>query len=434
MFRALTYALIPLASGCATYSDSFVTIESNLAAQQPALALLSLEKQTHASRDRVVYLLNKGMLLRMDGQFKRSNEVLEAAKQRMEKLYGISLREQAMSFIINDGTRSYAGEEYEQVLVHLYEALNYLEMGQIDEARVEALQADLRMRQLAQKLPEKAHTEDAFTRYLTGIIYEDLGEWSDAMIAYRKAYEAYLQYEKRYALPVPGFLKIDLLRHAQRQGLTEELKKYKRLFGRQKWKEAPTFSENGEVVFMLHNGLAPIKREHSITAIDPASGHLFRISVPYYESRPVTAVGVRLTVGDKTVPSEIFEDIDAIARRNLEAKMPAITARALARTVLKAQVAKTARDDNNPLAGLLLDVAGVVTERADTRSWLTLPRNIHVGRLSLPPGSYRIKVELLGRLNKVITVWDYPDIVVRKQRKTFVSRHWISPSISGVAR
>src|SRR5262249_1980257 len=44
------------------------------------------------------------------------------------------------------------------------------------------------------------------------------------------------------------------------------------------------------------------------------------------------------------------------------------------------------------LVGLGGNVAGAVTEAADTRSWTTLPANITIGRLWLPPGTHTINV------------------------------------------
>ena len=412
-------------TACATYSTSFVTIEAELAAQRPSQALHVLEKQSHPRRDRVLYLLNKGMILRMNQDYENSNQILEMAKTRMDELYGLSLREQTMSFIINDATRSYVGEEYEQILVHIYKALNYLALRQVDAARVEALQIDVKIRQWDEKMPKNGYTEDAFARYLTAIIYEQTGEWSDAMIAYRKAYEAYLEYKKKYAVDVPERLKIDLLRHSERMGLTQEMKKYMKRFNIKSWDSISSLSEQGEIIYLLHNGLAPIKREQAITAIDPNSGHLFRIAVPYYESRPAPVFTARVTVMDKSVATDIYEDINAITRKNLDAKLPAITARAVARMVIKTQAAKNAREDNNALAGMIINIAGLLTERADTRSWLTLPQNIHLARLHLPPGTYKVKVDLLGRSGQHIETRYYENVVVEKQQKTYLSQFWI---------
>jgi len=91
----------------------------------------------------------------------------------MERLYAASISENALSFVVNDATVSYAGDDYEQVLVHLYMALNYLELGQRDEARVEALQVDTKLREIGEKIPANKFTEDALSRYLTGMIYEN---------------------------------------------------------------------------------------------------------------------------------------------------------------------------------------------------------------------------------------------------------------------
>ena len=181
-------ALVSGLGGCATYSGSFGVIERNLAAQQYDAALVNIEKESESKKDRVLYLLNKGMVLRMKRDFAGSNGALEAAKSEMDRLYAASVSENALSVMVNDSTVSYSGDNYERVLLHLYMALNYLELGDPDSARVEALQLDAKLREFAEKVPDSKYAEDAFTLYLTGLIYEDRGEWSDAMISYRSAY------------------------------------------------------------------------------------------------------------------------------------------------------------------------------------------------------------------------------------------------------
>jgi len=55
--------------------------------------------------------------------------------------------------------------------------------------RASSLQVDVLLaREAAAKREGQSYAEDAFARYLTGIVYKR-GEASDAMIAYRKAYE-----------------------------------------------------------------------------------------------------------------------------------------------------------------------------------------------------------------------------------------------------
>lgn len=442
-------AILPLVSvlgGCATYSGSFAVIERNLAAQQYDAALLNIEKDSAATKDRVLYLLNKGMVLRMKRDFAASNVALEAAKAEMDRLYAASVSENALSVMVNDATVSYSGDNYERVLLHLYLALNYLELGQPDSARIEALQIDAKLREFAEKVPDSKYAEDAFTLYLTGMIYEDRGEWSDAMIAYRSAYNIYKKYQTNYAVTMPSMLKIDLLRMARQQGLTGELDKYKKEFGMELPSNKGVAKEQGELVFILNNGLAPIKREKAANGFDAVTASMVRIALPAYESRNNNVVSARISINDRQTTTELMEDIDAIAKKNLDSHMPAIIARSVARVVVKALANKRARqaatnnnNNNNEamigaLGALAFQVATVATERADTRSWLTLPANIQLARLSLPPGSYSVKVELLGMDQQVVETQDYPGIVIKKARKTFLTQHWVPKQLSTTRR
>lgn len=445
----LTFAL----SGCATYSDSFGVVQRDLASQKYDAALKSIEKQSGSKNDRVLYLLNKGMVLRMQRDFAGSNQALEAAKAEMERLYAASVSEHAMSFLVNDSTVSYGGDDYEQVLVHLYLALNYLELGQKDEARVEAVQVDLKLREIAETASGNKYTQDAFSLYLTGMIYEELQEWSDAMISYRDAYKAYKKYQADYGTPMPETLKHDLLRLAQRQGLKDEARQYSKEFGFALAADDDSSAKNGELVFILNNGLVPIKREKVGTFLAPPPAAFTRgsastppvyvtIALPYYEPRPNNVVGARISVDGRQATTELVENIDAIARTSLDSRMGAITARSIARAVVKAKlqeaVDRAGQRRNNDagaiLGSIVARVAAVATERADTRSWLTLPANIQMARLALPPGEYTIKVELLGAAGETVATRDYPKVVITGAHDTYLTQHWTPPYQPSTAR
>jgi len=473
--------ILLLLNGCATYSDSFSAIERDLSTQQFDAALQRIEAQAGQKNQRVLYHLNKGMVLRMQRDFVGSNLALEAAKQEIEQLYASSVSENALSFIVNDATTRYAGDDYEQVLLHLYMALNFLELGQRDAARVEALQIDLKLRELGEKSEISRMSEHAFSRYLTALIYEDDGEWSDAMIAYRKAYEEYKEIssnksgnaETMVAAPdmIPDVLKRDLLRTSHKLGLRDEEMKYQKEFGispsknaTPEKKSAPEkkgLAEPGELVFILHNGLAPIKREQAATLFDPISGQIVRIALPYYESRFNPLVAARISVMPQAVPNaepsntspgnalnensnetiaavqtELMENVDGVAKQALAVRMAAITARSLARAVAKVKmqqaVTKSAeRGSNNEalpnlLGGFAMQIAAIATERADTRSWLTLPANMQLARLPLPPGKYQIRVEFLAAGGQVLDSKIYPEIMIHPTRKTYLTEHWVS--------
>lgn len=420
-------ATLAALAGCATFRDSFVDIERNLMDNGPVQALAVLEKQRVSSRDEVVHLLNKGMLLRMAGDYRESNVVLEQAKRRIDALHGISIREQAGAFVVNDGTRAYVGEEFEQVLIHLYMALNYLDLGELAPARVEALQVDVRLREHAERVPQRRYREDALARYLTGKIYEALGEPSDAMIAYRKAYAAYKSYGEAYGLAMPAFLGPDLLRLATRLGLHQEARQYETEFPAT---EARQESDGAaELIVTVHTGLAPVKREQSLTTFAPESGRLVRISLPRYEPRANAAASVAVSVNGRRFSASLAQDINAIALRDLEAKMGGITARAIARAALKDQAAKEA-GKRDGVVGLALNVANVLTERADTRSWGTLPAAIHVAAIRVPPGRHRVEVIVSGAGGATLGTRDFGEIDIEGKAKRFLSYHWIPSDIT----
>ncbi len=458
-----------------------MTIERALATRQYDAALQSIERQSHQKNQRVLYLLNKGMILRMMRDFTGSNVALEAAKQEINRLYAISIRENALSFVVNDSTVSYTGDEYEQVLLHFYMALNFLELGKPDAARVEALQVDIKLRELDENSRSQQFGEHALSRYLTAMIYEDGSEWSDAMIAYRKAY---VEYKKTAATPVPNLLKQDLLRLTQRLGLRDEQAKYQTEFGitpqenssltpseplkksapESKEQEQLAIPENGELVFFLHNGLAPIKREKAVSLLDAGSGKIVRIALPYYQVRLNLVHAARISVSEQqpvpnillpdsvnpdliksgsakpntsatnTIITEQMENVATVAERTLNARMPAITARTLARAVAKVQlqnaVARSSNKDNEAMVkligGVAMQITSIATERADTRSWLTLPSNIQLARLSLSPGSYNVKIELLAAGGQVVDTHEYADVVVAPARKTYLTKHWVA--------
>lgn len=424
-------AFLAALAGCATFSDTIQSTERSLAQQQPQLALVEYEKLKPSSADRVLYLMNKGLLLRMGGDYEQSTRALEEAKKLIEDLRAVSVREQALSIAVNDAARSYIGEDFEQVMVHAYLALNYLEQQRVDAARVEALQTDVLLREIAQDSSSSPYVEDAFTRYLTGIVYEDEREWSDAMIAYRKAYEAYQGQLERFGVALPETLKHDLIRMADRMGLDQEAERYRVSFGIKDTLSATALAELGEIILTVHAGLAPAKREQAITVFNPNTGRLLRIALPQYRSREQPFAYARVSVDTRSATTSRVVNVDAIAMKSLESRMPAITARAIARMILKDSVAKAAAGDGSgsqAMLGAAVNIAAMFTERADTRSWFTLPGEIHLARISLPPGDYRGRIEFYGHGGGVIQSSEF-QITLGKGEKRYLSRHWVPTNL-----
>lgn len=402
-------------SGCATYSDWVGHMEADISQGHPDKALKILEK--HASRkDEVLYLLNRAMLQRMAGDFEASNGSFEAAKAMISRLSAISVSEQGEALTVNDMMRSYTGDYYERVLIHVFEALNYLALNQIDQARVEAQQLDVILKQHG----DNTNYEDGFARYLTGIIYEDLGEWDDAMIAYRQAYDAYRRYPRQLEMPVPQQLKSDLIRLADKVGLNDEARRYRERFDIKSVDQIP--HNDGELVFILSTGLAPLKRSIEVRTITD-SGQVVTVSMPAYEDRRPTVIAARVNANNKSTTTDLMENVDTLAKDALEKQKPLILARAVARAVIKTKTSKEAGGHNDTL-GLVVNLANAITDRADTRSWSTLPNLICLARMPLAAGHHEVRVEMMDRLDNVVTTKNY-EVNIVKRNMHFISLDWI---------
>lgn len=426
LLPALLAINIALLSSCASYSNKFQPIERALLTHQPDRALTALDQNYSAlGPDAPLYFLNKGMLLRMNGRYAESNAAFESAKKIISRVEVTSVTEQVKSFVVNDAVRSYEGEDFEKVLIHLYQALNYLDLQQPDEARVEVLQLNVRLHELYGGNNEVTLAEEAVARTLSGVIFEGLGEWSDALISYRKAYEAYQLYLKKYGVPLPESLKFALLRLTERQGLDDELRRYREEFAMSAWPSVSSRMENGELVLTVHSGLVALKGEAASQVIDVTSGRLIRIALPVYRPRPQVVTQARLRVGEQSVPLDLMEDVNALAIKSLESHMAAITARVLARAVIKYRTAKE-MDKRDPGLGLIVNLAGAITEQADTRSWSTLPARIYLGRVSLAPGTYPAQLELSDGTGRLLHTQNFGSITISQGKNTYLTFHWPS--------
>ena len=133
--------------------------------------------------------------------------------------------------------------------------------------------------------------------------------------------------------------------------------------------------------------------------------------------------------------SVLVEDINAIARKSLEDRLPAITARAVARMMVKNTIARTAKNQKqeDSGAGLLLsivtDVGAIVTERADTRSWSLLPGNILMARLVLPPGTHDLKVTYYDQSGNILATRAFDAVKVTEGRRVFMSDYYFWPAM-----
>jgi hypothetical protein len=396
---------------CVSVTHERGEIENYLLTQQPEKALTTLENYKPEDRNKSLYLLDKAMLLQMQNRFEDSNSTFEKAKTLTKKLDAISLREQAAAITINDSQRSYLPQNFEQVLVHCFQAINYLQLQQYNEARVEILQ-------LSELLKQKDDLRMPFARYLSGLVFEFNQELDNALISYRKSYQAYGSYNSA----IPLMLKEDLLRLTDYLGLKQEHKKFLDEFELDVWPKQQEVDQQAHAVALVFNGLIPRKHSFDINVQSPSDGQLHRISIPFYEHRAVKVYRAELSSETSSTNSELIAQLDKQARTALDNEMPSIIARTIARVSIKNTAVDKTRDDS-PLLSLALNLATFLTEQADTRAWNTLPQQILIMRLNLPAGTHDLKLKLSGS-NLQSTIQTWPQVEFNKGQSRLFSYHW----------
>lgn len=413
---ALTFFL----ASCGASTEFYTAVETNVAQGRYAAALEGVRANADAYGDKntVLYKMDMGALFHYAGEPDSSTAYLLDAEREIDDLYTRSVSLTALSMVLNDNVLPYEGEDFEKVLVNVFLALNFAEKGLPDEAVVEARKVDLKLRTYAQRYEGKnVYQEDAFARYLAGVLYESAGELNDAFISYRKAYEAYEQYAVHFATHAPGFLLDDLVRTAELLSFSQEAQQYRDRGGAPFQK---TRRDWGSVVVVAYAGRGPIKTEVRPTvsiADDAGIIHTFQVALPTFTPRFIGGrfydVDIR-SVTDSTVViedrTEIAEDVTVIASRVLDDRLGLVYLKSGGRALLKflaAEKAKSAlkkkgEDEDgkkegsgttfvNILGSIAVDLLVGATERADVRTWRTLPAQFQLARIHLAPGTYRVR-------------------------------------------
>ena len=376
----LTLLLSVLLQSCAVHQQKVNSLAEQLEHSTPEDTLLSLESISPPGRDRAQYLLNTGLLKSITGDFEGANRDLQSAKDILDDLQAISVSENLGAAIVNETLRSYDGSASERVLLHLLLSINYLMLNDLDAARVEVLQADVVMKELARE--DEPIGQLASAHYIAGLIYELGGELDDAMISYRKA--ANIMGLRN--MPPPPVLQSSLLSLSQRLGLDEEYKKYREQFT---FVVKPHAPDSAEIIVIYWDGVVTGKRGNTLSVWVPALNQAVSLALPYYPPSNYVENPLILSMAGQLHRTETIEDVEALLREDLNDESAAIYAMTLTRMVSKYELVKSAGNQNDSL-GLFINIITMLSESADIRSWNMLPSTIQFARFSLPAGEYSL--------------------------------------------
>lgn len=456
----MLYLLLPALwlSSCATYNKQASSYYTYLRQGDYAKAATALDanKLLNKSRNRLLYLLERGKICHLLHQWDSSNTYLNEADHMIEDA-SASAKDLTLGTLINPMMQSYRAESFEKYLVHYYKALNYLQLAQPQEALVEARRISLQTYAQQDKAGKNKYAEDAFALMLQGLIYERNNDINNAFIAYRNAVDLYLDNSNSYyGTSIPVQLKKDLLRTAQLNGFADELGRYERLLNITYTPEAAP--EGGELILFWETGAAPVKIQQDLyfSLIKNADGAFFftdaggfynvpydmnngynannikledlrsfRVALPQYQERPLLYTGASLSVNGASFTLEPVENISNLALATLKERMLKELSSALTRLAIKklaeAAVRPPERKNNKEMTeeekkkqekkdnareaiAMGIQLLSFATEKADTRNWQSLPHSIFYARIPLQKGVNNLLLNINGSGGPAISI------------------------------
>ncbi len=417
---------------CVSYSASHLGLQDDLAGGHFDKALKELETDTK-TKNRLLTLLEKAQVQHYAGYWKLSNDNFELAEKQAVELYTRSLSKEALSLISNDRSLDYRADPFEMAMIPYYRAFNYLAIDQPGEARVEARKAgemlkgavEALYRQLDSDQGAKKETlkANAFLLYFSGLLYEINHEPNEAFIAYRNALRTYAREQRTLGLSPPSWLGADLIRTGRALGFSGEIEDLRSEFP-STFPDALSPSgpsdQRGTLAIFVETGWIPHKNEvtlnlpilttdhysdydrwasqlagrahgysHSTTSIR----YWLTVALPTMPSEtPQNSITGRMQVGNLSAQTEVVDILERRARLNFDAAYPKILTKTIVRALVKYTASEAARKEDETV-GLLVNLLGALSEKADTRSWLTLPSRILLLRMDLPPGDYDVDLE-----------------------------------------
>lgn len=300
---------------------------------------------------------------------------------------GRGLSEGALSLILNDKTLPYDGEGFEAALLHAFMAWDFLRLGDLDGAMVE-VQRGYQLETIEEDRYATTYGMNRFARFVAALAQEFDGAPDEARIDLQRLAEELPEHPAvAYSLD-----KVQALRAPGRNEV----------------------AARAELVVVYEKGRMPAKvaKEFSYATRRTIS----KFSIPAFGPAALEPLTVEaLLDGASLGRTHVLEDVLGVAHRNLDDRMALLVAKAAARSAAKAVVidgvAEQVENEHGDGWGFVAGMVGAIliglTERADLRSWLTLPQEVQVMRVEVPPGEHRLVLRASGSDEKDLGIVEF---------------------------
>jgi hypothetical protein len=135
-----------LAAGCSTYQQQNKVIrywqQGNLT--NAVVEATKMADKNAKNKDAIIWRLEQGAVLRGNGQYEASNKAFDQAQAKIDNYAQkakVRVGQEAGALLSNQANLDYEGRAYDGIMMNTYKALNYLQLGEPDKARVELIRA-----------------------------------------------------------------------------------------------------------------------------------------------------------------------------------------------------------------------------------------------------------------------------------------------------
>jgi hypothetical protein len=418
VFLKLSGAVLPLLlplmlSACATnsifnpYPSQAQAFRTTISQEQAYESVKQDLEDAVQSKDGMLYGMELGRLEQVNEQYENSKQVFSDIinafeQQDLEATVSLSgIGSQGASLLTNDNAIPYRGAGYERIATHHHQALNYWALRDYEGAGVEFRKVALEQQFLTQKHEKeiaeasKAASENdiaidgledqfvgldaltgnvkssflnPYTYASSGVFWEGLGEWNEALVDYKKAYEM---------APQSDYLRAAIIRVSAAMGDAAA-----------KRQSSPLDKGEGALVILFEQGFVPERTEFALS-VPNFDGNWISVAFPFYSDQAWPAqktLRVLDQSSSQSAASEVLVDYGNLAVKHLKEQLPSMIVRQVLRAFSKYEIQQRSADSYGNAGLFLSSIYTILSERADLRSWLTLPHTGQIMRMTLAEG------------------------------------------------
>jgi len=447
--RAVVCLALPLVfSGCTVFTDYNSTTEDARQAFERGdfkTAYREYSEDLDATNDSLLYHLEAATTAHVGQMYEQSLPLFDKAYDKVVEYQNQALAMDALQMVgsvtVNEKTIPYSGAVFEQILMQAYNARNdYLRGNHGDvwshvlhcwELQEKARQ--IYKKELASYEQESRRKQSENSRIDAGdvrakmVAAYDYGDLSTAEDVYEINFVRYLNAWLVDAISAGStddqneawidlgyvlerfehveFIRRDWARLAEASGASGDAREL-----REKW-DMPRLPNNyGSVTLFFECGMGPHLEEFGL--IFPTYKGAAKFAMPIYKTTPNPVSGAVLRLGQHAQKSVVISDVDKIAFRYHQDRLPIMIAKQIIRLIIKIGIQTggtvaieqstkgTKNEGVGKLAALgfsaLTSAWNVISEQADLRCWRTLPQTYQVSRVYLPAGTYPCRIDLAG--------------------------------------